>query len=337
MVRHPHGCHRGGVPPADLLRGAVERTVLAGHEGKSGAGLERVRLVDGRVLVVKRVSPADDLTLRLTGGTVGREHLLRVSGAFDRLPPGVGHALVDSWVEEGVTVLVMRDLGDRVLTWDDRLDAATTGWVIERVARLHRAFLGSPPPDLAPLDLVLMLFAPARIAEDAEAGSELMRLARRGWEIFADTVPADVADPVAGLLADATPLAEALAAGPVTLAHGDLATVNMAVDGDDLLLLDWAMPTAAPGALDLARFLAGCASVVEPTREQVIAAYADAAGPAYDDRSLHLALLAALVWLGWNKALDAAEHPDPAIRTRERADLDWWVGRARAALESGAL
>ncbi len=118
----------------------------------------------------------------------------------------------------------------------------------------------------------------------------------------------------------------ALADGPVTLAHGDLATVNMAFEGDDLVLLDWAMPTAAPGALDIARFLAGCSSVVEPSREEVLASYAAPAGPAYDERSMRLALLAGLVWLGWNKALDAAEHPDPAIRERERPDLDWWVG-----------
>ena len=57
-------------------------------------------------------------------------------------------------------------------------------------------------------------------------------------------------------------------------------------------------------------------------------------GPACDERSMRLALLAGLVWLGWNKALDAAEHPDPAIRARETADLDWWVRAARTTLES---
>jgi len=50
-----------------------------------------------------------------------------------------------------------------------------------------------------------------------------------------------------------------------------------------------------------------------------------------------LALLAGLMWLGWNKALDAAEHPDPAKRERERRDLEWWVRKARTALECGAL
>jgi thiamine kinase-like enzyme len=119
------------------------------------------------------------------------------------------------------------------------------------------------------------------------------------------------------------------------MTHGDLATVNMALEGDRLVLIDWAMPTAAPGALDVARFIAGCASVVDCSREELMDAYRRAAGPAYDDRSMRLALLSGLMWLGWNKALDAAEHPDPATRARERDDLDWWVRRARDALEMG--
>jgi thiamine kinase-like enzyme len=124
---------------------------------------------------------------------------------------------------------------------------------------------------------------------------------------------------------------------PTTLVHGDLATVNMALDGDDLVLIDWAMATAGPGAVDIARFVAGCSSVVDATREDLIGWYRAAAGPACDDRTMHLGLLSAMVWLGWNKALDAVEHPDPATRAREKADLDWWVRATRTALESGAI
>lgn len=322
---------------ADLLQAAVERAVMAGHEGKSGAGLERVRLADGRALVVKRLTPDSDLTLALTGGTVGREYLLWRSGALDRLPEGVGHAVVDAWVEDDATVIVMRDLGDAVLTWEDRLSTGPTRWMVERVASMHRAFLGDPPADLAPLDRVLDLFSPGRIGELAVGGNELMMQACRGWEIFGNTVPVDVAMPVFSLLDDVTPLARALAAGPVTLAHGDLATVNMAFERDVLVLIDWAMPTAAPGSLDISRFIAGCSSVVEPEREEILDYYARAAGPAYDETSMGLSLLAALIWLGWNKAYDAYEHPDPAVRRRERDDLGWWVSKARTTLASGVI
>ena len=317
------------------MRDAVERVVLSGHEGKSGAGLERIRLADGRVLIVKRVEPGTDFTIEATGGLPGREMVLWRSGALDRLPRGVEHALVDAWVEGDATVLVMRDLGEAMLTWADRLDADRARWVMQRAAALHREFLGDVPPDVVPLQRTLALFAPSTVRPLAEQGIELMRLVLRGWEIFAEQVPTDVTDAVFGLLDDVSPLRRALEAGPVTLNHGDLATVNMAIERDSLVLIDWAMPTAGPGALDVARFIAGCASVVDLGREEILAVYRDAAGPAYDARCERLSLLAATLWLGWNKALDAVEHPDPAIRVRERADLDWWVRRSRTALEVG--
>ena len=319
----------------ELVRDAVERVVLSGHVGKSGAGLERVRLADGRVLIVKRIAAGEDFTVEATGGLPGREILLWQAGVLDRLPHGVGHALVDAWVEDETTILVMRDLGDAMLTWDTRLDARTAAWVIERTAALHRAFLGATPTELVSLDQTLALFAPSTVRPLAEQGVELMRLVLRGWELFVEEVSADVAGAVLDLLEDVSPLRRALEAGPVTLDHGDLATVNMAIERDTLVLIDWAMPTAGPGALDVARFIAGCASVVDLGREEILAVYRDAAGPAYDARCERLSLLAATLWLGWNKALDAVDHPDPAIRARERADLDWWVRRSRTALEVG--
>jgi hypothetical protein len=235
-------------------------------------------------------------------------------------------------------VIVMRDLGDRVLGWGDRLSAERTRWVMGRVAALHRAFLDQPPAAVAPLEPVLDQFAPHRIGAYVASDNPLPGLVLRGWDAFADLAPTDVADAVAAILADVHVYAAALlAAGPATLVHGDLATVNMAFEDDDLVLLDWAMPVVAPGSLDVARFIAGCSSVVGLSREETIAAYREAAGPAYDDAAMRLALLLGLVWLGWNKALDAVEHPDPVTRARERDDLDWWVAQARTTLESGVL
>lgn len=322
----------------EYLQHAVERVPLVDHEGKSGAALERLVLADGRRLVVKRFTPATDLVMAVTGDGIGREYLLWRSGVLDRLPAEVGHAVVDGWLEPDGAVVVMRDLGGTVLTWNDRLSRERCRWVLGRVAAMHRAFLGRPPTEwLTPLPAVLGLFAPEGLAPHAEDDNPLASIALRGWEIFAEAVHPEVAEPVLDLLADTTPLATALTARPVTLVHGDLATVNMAVDGDRFILLDWSMPAAAPGVLDLARFVAGCSSVVDATREEIIADYREAAGPAYDETALRLALLGALVWLGWNKALDAAEHPDPALRAREQQDLDWWVAQGRLTLEAGLL
>ena len=316
---------------------AVERRPLQGHVGKSGATLERVTLSDGRRLVLKRLSPADDLIMSLTGDRTGREYDVWKSGLLERLPDGIDHAVLDGWSTADGALLVMRDLGDAVLTWDDRLTRNQWLFIVVRVAALHRAFLEDAPTGLAPVDATIALFAPDRIGPHLTDENPLGRLALRGWEIFADTVAADVAEPVARILADPGPLTRALLARPCTLVHGDLAVVNMAIEDDQLTLLDWSMPMAAPGALDLTRFVAGCASVVEVSREQMLEDYRVAAGTAYDETALRLALLSGLVWLGWNKALDAAEHPDPAIREREQQDLDWWVEQGRRTLEAGLL
>jgi hypothetical protein len=320
------------------LGDVVDRVPLAGHVGKSGAGLERVRTADGSSYVVKRITADSDILHALLGGGPGREYLLWREGTLDRLPAGVAHAVVDAWCEDETTVIVMRDLGDGVLTWDDRLTARQTRWVMQRVGALHRAFVDDPPRAVAPLAPVLDQFAPHRLGALTGFDNPLPALAVRGWEIFSDLVAHDVSEAVLAILADARPYASALvAAGSPTLVHGDLATVNMAFEGDDLVLLDWAMPVVAPGTMDVARFIAGCSSVVELDREATIAAYRDAAGPAYDETAMRLSLMLGLVWLGWNKALDAAEHPDPATRAREREDLDWWVAQARTTLEAGVL
>jgi hypothetical protein len=325
---------------AEVEARVVERTPLSGHVGKSGAALERWRLDDGTRLVVKRLQPTEDLLMTLTGDTVGREYALWSSGLLDRLPDGVRHAVVGGWREGDGAVVLMRDLDDAVLTWDDRLDAAECTRVLDGIAALHRAFrdvpLG-PPEAFTPLPAFLTLFAPDRMRPHLDGANPLPRATVRGWEIFSRTVPADVADPVLGLLDSPGPLVRALLDRPRTLVHGDLATVNMAPGPDGLTLLDWGMPVIAPGALDVARFVAGCSSVVELTREQVLDVYAEAAGSAADPVAMRLALLAGTVWLGWNKALDAAEHPDPETRDREREDLAWWVAESRATLRAGLL
>ena len=48
---------------------------------------------------------------------------------------------------------------------------------------------------------------------------------------------------------------------------------------------------------------------------------------------MDLALLAGLADLGWNKALDAAEHSDAEMRERARSDLEWWVRRGSHGLD----
>ncbi|MGQ0519743.1 MAG: hypothetical protein ACT4PX_01165 [Actinomycetota bacterium] len=331
----------GGAPagvaagPA-VLDTAVERSPLAGHDGRSGARLERVRLADGTRLVVKRAAAGTDLAMRLSGDTEGRELCLWATGALDRLPAGVAHAMVGGWREGGAVVTVMRDLGDAVLGWDTPVGREDRRRIFAAAAAVHAAFAGRPPAGLCPLATRLSLFAPAGLRSLRCEHHPLVDLALRGWEQFADLVPADVAGAVAAVHAAPGPRAAARAARGPTLAHGDRWLVNVALEPDRVVLLDWNLATEAPGALDVATFLMG-ASALDVAPDDLLHEARLAAGDGHDEIALRLALLAAVADLGWNKALDAAGHADPAIRAREAAGLSWWVAQARRTLELGLV
>jgi hypothetical protein len=312
----------------------AERQPLDDSDGKSGATLERAVLADGRSVIVKKFDPEADLVMRISQDTRGREVEMWENGIFDRLPADVGHAVIGGWFgDDGLGVLVMRDLGDTVYGWQTRVTPDRCRTILRSVTSLHRAFLGQPPDGLAPLDAVVGLFEPDRIRPYGE--EELIDYALRGWEIWADLVTDEVGERVLVLAQDSAPLTRALKERPLTMIHSDLATVNMAFDDDHLTLIDWGMATAAPGALDIGRFLAGCGHVLDLDRDAFLAMYREEAGDAYDEAATRLGMLAGLVWLGWNKALDIVDHPHEDVREREKAALPWWLERAREALDTG--
>jgi hypothetical protein len=316
----------------DLLATAVERSVLAGHDGRSGASLERVRLADGRRLVVKRAGAGTDLAMRLSGDGDGRELTLGAGGVLDRLPAGVGHAVAGGWRDGDDVVVVMRDLGDAVIGWDKPIGRDECRRIFAAAASLHAAFAGQRISGLCSLATRLSLFAPATLRSPPAAGHPLVGYALAGWERFAEVVPDDVAGAVSALHRHPAPLVDALVARGTTLTHGDLWLVNAAFEpGGGVTLLDWGLATEAPGAFDFATFLMG-ASGVRAARSDLLDDVRAVQGDRHDETALRLALLAAVVDLGWNKALDATSDDD-ATRARESAELRWWVDRAREALE----
>lgn len=333
-----------------LLDGALERSAV-NDDGRSGATLERVLLRDGTRVVVKRFDPAVDLVMRLSGDDVGREVELFERGVLDRLPATVRHAVVDAWYgDDGCGVLVMRDLGDTVLTWKSVVTPRQARAMFAACADLHAASSGNVPEDLTPLESVIGMFEPTRI--QPYGGTALVDYALRGWEYWAETAAGEVGEQVLSLAQDTSPLVAACRSLPTTLLHGDLATVNMAFEPDHpgcLTLIDWGLATAGPAELDIGRLIVGCAHLFGPNGERpdssTIRARLDelvdlqrrVAGAAYDDDAMRVGLLTSLVWLGWNKALDIVEHPDPAVRERERAALPWWLRQAELALGTGLV
>lgn len=322
-------------PAGRTLDRIVERTPLTGHDGRSGATLERVRLADGTRLVVKRADPTVDLTMRLTGDRLGRELRLWESGVLDGMPAGAGHAVVGGWRDSREVVVVMHDLGDRVLGWSDVVDRALCRRILAAAHLIHRTFAGQRIDALLPLRTRLSMFHPERLRLLGPGSPELVTQALRGWERFAELVPSDVAGAVAAIHRDPAPLVTAMQDRETTLVHGDLWLVNTAPGPDGVVLLDWNLATAAPAAFDVSTFLMG-ASGVAAAADHIVDDARAAAGSHHDEIALRLALVASLADLGWNKAFDASEG-DPATRGRESAALAWWVAQARATLEAGLL
>jgi hypothetical protein len=131
---------------AGLLAGVVERTPLRQtSQGYAGATLERVILVDGRALVVKRISPAWDVAMRLTHDT-GRAAWLWTSGVMARFPPVGDHAVVAAEPDGDGWVIVMRDVAAALLP-DARILTRAESRRILAAAALHAALAALPSTD----------------------------------------------------------------------------------------------------------------------------------------------------------------------------------------------
>ena len=317
--------------PGSILDRAIRREPLDSHDGRSGAVLERVVLDDGTKLVVKTAAPGTDLPGAATNDP-GRELWLWSSGILGQLPAGVDHAIVDGWQDaDGTIVTVMRDLGDAVVGWRGPITRSRCRRLLRAATAVHRRFAGQHVARLCPLERRLTLFSP-RVVAAAGSDDPFGALVARGWEYFAEIAPPDVAAEVFAVFDHPELLASQLRENGSTLIHGDLWLVNVALAPRGVVLLDWGLATEAPAAVELASFLAGNASSVHATREQIIDDYRELCGDLHHEPTLRLAMLAGLAELGWNKALDIAQNPQ--IAERERADLAWWVTQARMALDT---
>lgn len=318
---------------SSLLAGVVSREPLAVADGRSGSLLERVTLAGGEVLVVKHVRDGGDWIMRASHDH-GRAAELWSSGVLGRVPEVIDHAVLGAEQVTGGWVVIMRDVSAALVPDHARISRADSRRVLEAAAALHAAFADGPPLRLCPLADRYGFLSPATARREAGGADEVPGLIGRGWERFAEIAPADVAGPVLAVAERPEPFAAALSAFPSTLVQGDLKLGNLGFTEDRVVMLDWGTQTGwAPAAVEVAWYLAINWSRIDATREQVLDDFRAAEGGRHDEDALRLALLGGLVQLGWDKALHASGHPDPAIRAREAADLAWWADRARDALE----
>ena len=315
--------------PPTSLNDVRNLTSLTGHDGLSGADLYNGNLEDGTPIVVKHSLPGQDLFQRLLGHADSLELTLWHEGAFDLLPGAVSSPTIGGWVDRDGTWIVMRDLGARILGLDHPYGVQEIDRLLGALDALHSS--GLRPKARTPLDKVLGMFSPRRVAAIA-ASSDLASKIDRGWSLFRDIASPGLAERVIVLANELDPLLSALAARPAGFCHGDIAGVNMAWDGDGVVLLDWGQAFIGPPALDVARFLPSGLRSSPLNNDDLIGRYRELLGKRFDPDGLELSLLAAFVWYGWQKTLDAKETADPQRKRIETDNLQWWCERLPRAL-----
>jgi hypothetical protein len=334
-----------------LTRTEIEREPLTSAEQFGGAQLERltVRAADTAPAryVVKRVAPLSDWLARATQDTLAREYQIVADGLLAELPDGVGSAvLAAAPLGDGRAVLLLRDVSDLLAPPGDApFSAAQLDLLARGTARLHSAFAGLTTERAArvglgrPADWLLLLSpATARREHTFSPPGHFTATFTPAWERFAALYP-DAWRVLGPLQADPTPLVAALDSCPHTLAHADLKAGNCAFDYalDQLVLLDWGNSGRWPGALDLAWSLSVNAAKLPHGRADLLERYRaererlgvlPASGAAWE-RELALGLLGGAL-LSCALKIPGLEHPDPAVRERERAELDFWTEAALA-------
>lgn len=318
----------------ELLAGATRREPMKTADSKSGARFERV-VIGGERFVVKHLHVDDDWIQRCTGDLACRPLVVWRSGILDALPPEIDHAICN--VASGLgrhgwgAALLMRDVGPWLVPeGDGALAPGQEETFVEHMAALHAAFWGFRDSiGLMPLATRYMALGPelAVIESGLAPAEQVPPLVARGWEALQSLAPR-VAAGVLELVHAPWPLVDALGSVPTTLVHGDWKLGNLGTLPDGrTVLLDWAVPGAAPGLVDVGWYLAINSARLGRPKEAVLAAYRAAlerrgiSCREWWEEAVDLCLLGAFCQLGWNKALDG---PGP--------ELAWWEARAGAGL-----
>jgi hypothetical protein len=302
---------------------------MPNHVGQSGAVLLHAELGDGTAVVVKRSHPETDLFQRLLGHRINLEYQLWADGTLNRLPTGVSSPVIGAWVDGEVATVVMHDLGDAILGGSHRFSSGEAIQMLHRLDALHRS--GIRPSVTTSLDAVVNTFALPRVQTVAPEAAIVKDVAR-GWVAFERIAPKEIACKVLEIVLRPKALVAALASRAESFCHGDVAAVNMAWQGDRLVLIDWGQSFVGPAALDIARFLPSGLRSSELDNDWFLRQYALVAGDRFDEVALRLSLLATLVWFGWRKALDTTEGSSAELRSADAKALEWWCEQADRGL-----
>jgi len=325
----------------EMLSRASSRTVVEPGDARSGSIFERV-VIDGAGYFLKRLSPASDWIMRVTGDDVHRPYLVWRAGIMDQVPVCIDHAVVAMQVDDAddragegpVLSMLMRDVGALLVPEGDTVvPLAQHAGFMEHMAALSARFWGwQDSIGLTPMQHRVRFFAPDNIAAELSRSDvpATVVAADRGWRDLAKRSP--LLSNTARAVHDQPGLVtEPLAATPATFLHGDWKMGNIGTHQDGrTILLDWAYPGAGPACWDLCWYLALNRARLPETKEASAARFRvalealDIVTSPWWDAQFDLCTIAIMAEFGWEKALGDEE------------ELRWWERAVdRALLRQG--
>lgn len=310
-------------PSVAELIGSGTRSPMVPSDSYSGARFEWV-VIDGIRYLLKYQDRRHDTFMRATGDLGHRYVALWESGILDALPPSIDHATVGCAQEGPVGAVLMRDVTDALLPPGDVLFPMDQHRrFLAHLAEMHASFWGfRDRVGLTALSTRYVFFGPGLARAEALAAGTLppiLEMVVKGWDAFPARAP-ELAEVIAALHADATPLLDALGAVPHTFVHGDWKAGNLGEHPDGrTVAIDWGeLPGEASPLADLAWYLSINAARIPESKLDTAAAYREAlerfgvrTSPWWED-AFALEMLATTMQLGWDKALGGP------------AELDWW-------------
>jgi hypothetical protein len=297
--------------------------------------------------VIKRLRRDNDWVMAATGDDHWRTITVWQQGLLDKLPREIDHGIIACTVDEDGYAILMHNVSDALLPEDKLLSEADNAFILQAMAAYHAAFwrddaLNNPALNLCTIEDFFTHTAPHKIRPLARRNpSPVLEIILEGRQFIPEHLEVDVADLVQNLVADPSPLCNALARFPQTLVHGDWRLANFGISQSEkkqLVLLDWARPVHTVPAVDLAYYLVTSSHVLPDSIEQTIEMYkqnlAVRLDGQFDESSwqaqLEISLFGVFATMACFEVWGLVHHwEDEAARQRTQKALHWWSEQAR--------
>ena len=318
----------------DELTSELEsRAPFKSTDSLSGSRFEVARF-RGEDVILKYICVDDDWIMRATGDVHCRQLTLFQSGALERLPATIDHAILavapyttPSGHRGGA--FLMCNLADRLIpAGSDAISLGTHTRFLEHMSDLHAAYWHSSlGGELFPFMHQYMFLTPTMAVLESKRGGidPVPRAVADGWVRMRHLWPGSAGN-LEDLSHDPSPLVAALAETPATLLHGDWKLGNLGEHPDGrTILLDWDRTGSGPATFELAWYLAVNCDRLPHTKEDAIEVYRRALQRNGVDtegwwpRQLALSLAGAMLMLGWSKV-------------DQKEEFGWWQERFREGL-----